>query len=109
MGRFVVGQVVSSTFPFSDLTTHKLRPAVVAAVVDHEDLILCQITSKSYSSSKALSLNSQDFKSGQLPHDSFIRPDKLFTADESIVSKVHGNLSDKKLSELKNSIQKLFT
>lgn len=108
MGRFIVGQVVSSTFPFSDLTAQKRRPAVIVAIVDHEDLILCQITSKPYSSSKAVPLKSMDFKSGQLPRDSYIRPDKLFTADVSIISKEHGRLTSDKLQELKKSLQDLF-
>ncbi len=62
MGKFAVGQVVSSAFPFSDLKSHKYRPAVIVAVVDFDDAILCQITSKPYSSSSPIPL-----ASGNLP------------------------------------------
>ncbi|MBW4061959.1 type II toxin-antitoxin system PemK/MazF family toxin [Candidatus Saccharibacteria bacterium] len=85
MVKFTVGQVVTSAFPFSDLTTQKLRPALVVAIGDFEDIILCQITSKTYSSSNPIKLTAADFVEGSLPVDSFIRPDKLFTADQSIV------------------------
>lgn len=108
MDRFVVGQVVSSNFPFSDLSSHKRRPAVIVAIVDFEDLILCQITSKSYSSKRAIPLKITDFKHGKLPRDSFIRPDKLFTADKSVIDKVHGMLAEQKLATVKKSIQVLF-
>ncbi len=108
MGKFVVGQVISSTFPFSDLTAKKRRPAVVLAIVDFEDIILCQVTSKSYSSSRAISLRADDFTLGKLPRDSFIRPDKLFTADISMIDEIHGVLSDKKLKQVKEALQHLF-
>ncbi len=108
MGQFVVGQVVSSNFPFSDLTTTKRRPAVIVAIVDFNDVILCQITSKPYSSSRAIALSSGDFNKGKLPRDSYIRPDKLFTADRSVIDKIHGSLSSKKIQVLKQSLCDLF-
>lgn len=85
MGQFTVGQVVSSAFPFSDLTSRKYRPALIMAIVDFDNLILCQITSKSYSSSMAIRLTQADFTKGSLPITSYLRPDKLFTAEASIV------------------------
>ena len=42
MGQFAVGQVVSALFPFSDLSSRKYRPALIVAIVDLDDLILCQ-------------------------------------------------------------------
>ena len=47
MARFIRGDVVIVPFPFSDLTQTKRRPALVVANLPGEDLILCQITSKS--------------------------------------------------------------
>ena len=95
MGTFTVGRVVSSSFPFSDLSTSKRRPAIIVALVDFDNLILCQITSKPYSSTRAIALSTTDFESGSLSLDSFIRPDKLFTADETVVNNVHGILKEK--------------
>jgi mRNA interferase MazF len=109
VGRFIVGQVVSSNFPFSDLSSKKRRPAIVIAVAEFDDLILCQITSKSYSSKRAIRLTSNDFKSGSLPRDSYVRPDKLFTADTSVLDKIHGRLSDEKLEHVKQSLRNLFS
>jgi len=40
------GSVVAVKFPFSDLTSSKLRPALVAAKLERNDLILFQITSR---------------------------------------------------------------
>ncbi len=46
MAGFVKGDVVIVPFPFSDLTEAKRRPALVVAVLQGNDLILCQITSR---------------------------------------------------------------
>jgi len=109
MGKFAVGQIVSSAFPFSDLTTKKLRPAIIVALGDFDDIILCQITSKAYSSSKPIGLTATDFMEGGLPQDSFARPDKLFTADQSIVHKAYGTVSSSKLQQILTEIRQLFT
>lgn len=108
MERFVVGDIVVSVFPFSDLKGQKLRPALVVATAEFGNLILCQITSKSYSSKIALKLSDADFSEGTLSITSYIRPDKLFTADTSIIQKVSGKLSIKKQRSISIILQKLF-
>jgi mRNA interferase MazF len=108
MGHFTVGQVVSSAFPFSDLTAKKYRPALVVAIVDFDDLILCQITSKPYASSMAIELSESDFTKGSLPVNSYIRPDKLFTTDALLVSKVYGGLKLEKLRQVQTTLRNLF-
>ena len=109
MGKFTIGQVVSSAFPFSDLKTKKYRPALIVAILDFDDLVLCQITSNPYSSSMAIKLSESDFVDGRLPVNSYIRPDKLFTADASIVSKVYGELKPLKLQQVHGTLRSLFT
>jgi mRNA interferase MazF len=108
MGQFTVGQVVSSAFPFSDLKSKKYRPALIVAVVDFDNLILCQITSKPYSSTMAIELSEQNFAQGSLPVKSYIRPDKLFTAEESIVSTKYGELKPEKLRHTLLALRNLF-
>jgi len=56
MGRIVKGDVVVIPFPFTDLSGNKKRPALVLAVLPGDDLIVCQITSKSKSDPLVLSL-----------------------------------------------------
>ena len=108
MEKFTIGQVVSITFPFSDLAFQKRRPALIVAIADFDDIILCQITSKPYSSSMPIELLSTNFTNGSLPVNSYIRPDKLFIADSSIVNTVYGTITSKKLSEVLIRIHSLF-
>jgi mRNA interferase MazF len=93
VGRLGAGVVVLVRFPFSDLSSIKLRPAVVVAPAGGADWILCQITSNPYSDPAAVPLTPAAFVDGGLPRDSFVRPAKLFTADESIVLRRAGSLS----------------
>jgi len=85
MGKFIKGDVVVLPFPFSDLSSSKRRPALVLANLKGNDVILCQITSKDVNDSYAITLLSSEFVEGSLNLDSNIRPNRLFTADESII------------------------
>ena len=80
------GAVVLVSFPFSDLSQSKLRPAVVLANAGRGDWVLCQITSKSYADAKAVPLDNGDFSVGSLRTASYARPGKLFTASSSLIS-----------------------
>lgn len=108
MGKFAIGTVVLVLFPFSNLKGQKLRPAIVLANVEFDNIILCQITSKSYTSTKAISLKPSDFAKGGLPIVSYVRPDKLFTADTTIISSAVGQLTLKSKDRVLKNVCALF-
>ena len=99
MGTPSVGDVVIIPFPYSDLSQSKHRQALVLAGVGRDDFLLCQITSKQYDDSHALSLNESDFLSGSLRQNSFIRIGQLFTANESLITGVASHLKSAKIAE----------
>jgi len=92
MAEFVKGDVVVVPFPFSDLASSKRRPALVLAKSGASDFVLSQITSKSVSDEHAVAIEATDFDAGGLSVTSNIRPNKLFTADASIIAYKAGNL-----------------
>lgn len=108
MGKLVVGDIVVVTFPFSDLSDKKLRPALVVAQAEFNNIILCQITSKPYTSKKAIQINEADFSKGSLPIVSYARPDKLFTAEPIIVERVAGTLDAVPLKSILQHIKDQF-
>lgn len=108
MGGFVAGEVVVTTFPFSDLSSKKRRPALILAEVEFGDLILCQITSKPYSSKIAIAIDASAFASGGLPILSYVRPDKLFTTDVSLIERSAGALKRVTLDEILSHVRELF-
>ena len=87
------GLVVLLRFPFSDLSSSKLRPAVVLAHAGGVDWVLCQVTSNPYGDATALPLVATSFGSGGLNRDSFVRPGKLFTGSEAIVVRIAASLT----------------
>jgi mRNA interferase MazF len=75
MERFVKGDIVVVPFPFSNLSGSKRRPALVLIDLRGDDIIICQITSqKPTDDIFAQALTSEDFLSGSLHVDSYIRP-----------------------------------
>ena len=81
-----------ATPPFSDLSDSKLRPAFVLADVGRGDFLLCQITSRRYRDSAAIELSDNDFRQGSLQRRSYIRPEKLFTANQTLIEREVGLL-----------------
>jgi len=108
METFAASSVVLITFPFSDLSRSKLRPAVVLADVGRGDWIMCQITSNPYADSDAILLTDESFVSGSLQRRSYARPGKLFTANQSLVSGVAGTLKTTARMEIIKKIEQLL-
>jgi len=100
MGKFVKGDVVVAPFPFSDLSDAKKRPALVVAALTGNDVLLCQITSKTITDNYAIPIADTDFTSGGLHQPSNIRPNRLFTADGNIILYRAGVLTSKKVQEV---------
>jgi len=109
MGKPVVGEVVVLPFPQTDLKAGKRRPALVVADLLGDDLILCQITSQAHSDGYSIPLSAANFERGRLAVDSFIRPNRLFTVDHSVIVYVAGKLRLEKLKEVKARLRELFT
>ena len=100
MAKFIRGDVVVIPFPFSDLPQAKRRPALVVADLEGDDLILCQITSKSIKDIYAIPIDDNNFKTGRLRQQSNVRPNRIFTADSHIVLYRVGSIKIKKLDEV---------
>ena len=90
MVTFATCDVILLPFPFSDLSASKLRPALLLAPAGKGDWILCQIASNPYADPGAVLLAEQDFADGGLQRDSYARPNKLFTAHETLFQRAVG-------------------
>jgi len=108
MAKFVKGDVVVIPFPFSDLSQSKRRPALVLSVLQGDDLILCQITSKSIKDNYAIPVDENDFESGSLNLESNIRPNRLFTADNHIILYLIGNIKIIKLNQIIDKVVEII-
>jgi mRNA interferase MazF len=109
MGRFVKGDIVVIPFPFSDLSASKRRPAVILAALSGEDFILSQITSKNVHDNLSITIETDDVEGGSLARTSNIRPNKLFTADKSLLLYRVGALTPEKLRAVIDKVIEIFT
>ncbi|MCH7415004.1 type II toxin-antitoxin system PemK/MazF family toxin [Belliella sp. R4-6] len=85
MEGFIKGDIVVIPFPFSDLSNTKRRPALVLASTTQNDLILCQITSQFNFDTFSVEITEDQVIGGILAKKSYIRPNKLFTADQKLI------------------------
>jgi mRNA interferase MazF len=108
MEQFVKGDIVIVPFPFSDLSRTKRRPAYVAAELEGDDVILCQITSKKRKGGYSVPLSDSDFEEGTLHVDSVIRPNRIFTAERSIVLYKAGTVNSAKVKEVETVLFRIF-
>ncbi len=108
MGKPLIGEVVVLPFPQTNLQAGKRRPALVVANLPGDDLVLCQITSQPRSDGYSLPLVAADFERGRLAVDSFIRPNRLFTVEQSVILYAAGKVTDSKLRAVRAKILDLF-
>ena len=108
MEEIVKGDVIVLPFPYSDLSSSKKRPALVIATLQGDDIILCQITSRQRYENYVIDLADSDFKQGRLNVDSYIRANRIFTADKSIILYKIGSIKEKKINEVIDRIIKIL-
>src|SRR5713226_2119858 len=101
MGKPVAGEVVVLPFPQTDLQAGKRRRALVVADLTGDDLIPCQIITQSRRDSYSVSLTRGDFEHGHLNVDSFIRPNRLFTVEHSVILYSAAKVKGSKLNEVR--------
>jgi mRNA interferase MazF len=105
MARSVSGSGVVVPFPFTDLTSSKVRPALVLASLTRGDIILCQITSEDRGHPEVIAIGASDFEpGGTLPRASFALPHRVVTANESCVRRAVGRLKRAKLDHISDRV-----
>jgi len=108
MEKIVKGDVVVLPFPYSNLSSSKKRPALIIAILEGDDVVLCQITSRQRKDKHSIELKDSDFKQGKLNVDSYIKSNRIFTADKSIILYKIGSLKEKKTNEAIESIIRIL-
>jgi mRNA interferase MazF len=109
VGKPVAGEIVVLPFPQTNLQLGKRRPALVVVDLPGDDLILCQITSRAHSDSHSILLDASDLESGQLKVRSYIRPNRLFTVEQSVIFYTAARLTQAKLNETLAKLRVLFS
>ncbi|MEO6682427.1 MAG: type II toxin-antitoxin system PemK/MazF family toxin [Ginsengibacter sp.] len=102
----VKGDLVLITFPFTNLSGSKLRPALVL-VENFQDLTVCFITTQiDWQEETDILLNPTE--SNGLKKQSLIRTGKIATIDKSLLKGLLGRLSTENLNRLNDCLKILF-
>ena len=104
MEKFVKGDVIIVDFPFSNLVQVKRRPVLIIKIPKGDDLIVSQITGKSYESFVEIPINKKDFTEGGLKLDSYLRLDKIFSIEKFLIKYKIGSLKQEKFNEILDKI-----
>lgn len=107
------GDIVLVSFPFTDLTTTKKRPALVISPDFfnnlQQDLVLVAITSQLADEPHTIVLEEEDFEEGKLPKKSMVKLAKIFTIHSSLVIKKVCRLKQTKTDKVLKEVQSFFS
>lgn len=82
---FKAGDILIVRFPFSNLQSRKVRPALVVADQQDEDILLVPISSAEQSASKHHRIADTHYLHRKLPIISSVKYTKLFTLHKSLI------------------------
>ena len=96
------GDIVLFKFPFSNLVGYKKRPCIVLSENINGDILLCQITSIK-PKDNYLTITNESFD-----NESYIKINKITTADISRIDKVIGSIKNNEYELLAKMINRLI-
>lgn len=100
------GDIILITFPFTDLSGSKLRPAIILAETAL-DLTACFLTTQfQWQESTDIALNPSEENGLRLP--SLIRTNKIATLDRKLAVGLLGRLIPSEIAELNNKLKLLL-
>ena len=103
---YKVGDIVLVKFPFTNLKKYKRRPVLIVKDENpYGDVVCFQITSNQYQNS-LVQINESDFNRVKLTITSFVKYDKCFTINNSVIDKKITDVNEAFLNRLKSSFCK---
>lgn len=102
----VKGDIVLISFPFTDLSGSKLRPAVILAE-NKEDITVCFITTQIRWGEKTDLKLSPDTGNG-LKKESLVRVGKIATIEKRLSKGLLGRLSSAEVKQLNDKLKKVL-
>lgn len=100
------GEIILITFPFTDLSGSKLRPALVLAA-DKEDITVAFITTNLQQVNNTDMLLRKNSING-LKKDSLVKMNKIATLDHSLAMGKVGQLAENELKEVDRKLVIFF-
>ena len=105
----ITGDIVIFSFPYTDLTSSKARPAVIVNVIEdnYNDVILCFISSVIRSQLTQHSILLKPDTTNNLKATSLVKVSRIATVENSKIKAVIGRLNKDQIEEFKNKFKSL--
>jgi mRNA interferase MazF len=105
-------EIVLLSFPFSDLRTSKVRPAIVVSTDGYnskfDDIIAVPLTTNLKFRDYAFVITSMDLESGKLIKESNVKVDRIFSVDKKLVRLTIGRVNRNVHRRIKEIISELI-
>ena len=105
-------EIVLLSFPFSNLRTSKVRPAIVISNNEYnknsDDIIAVPLTSNLKIRDYAFLITNRDLERGRLIVDSNVKVDRIFSVDKKLVRLTIGRVSRNVHKRIKEIISELL-
>jgi len=106
------GDIVLVKFPFTDISSKKLRPAlIIAGESKFKDFILAFITTQFDQKEEYdvfLTTNSKDFKQTGLKKESILKLNKLTTLNKRMIVGKIGSLTKELMNQINDNLRNLL-
>ena len=109
MIQFKQGDIIVVPFPFSDLSSQKLRPCLVISnknFANINEVIVLSVTGTTFSDDFGYNITNNSVKIALPKEPSQIRCNKIFAVDKQIIK---GKVNELKKEDLKKVIKKLIS
>lgn len=111
--RYKRGDIVLVSFPFTDLSAAKKRPALVVSPdsfnARQDDLVLAAVTSHLTDDPHGIRLQQTDCRDGTLPRPSMVRATKIFTIQSTLILKKICRVRGAKVQAVLDHLQRFFS
>jgi mRNA interferase MazF len=94
------GDIVRASFTFTDLSTQKVRPALILALAVLDDAVVAAITSTTAIRNR-FDYQLVDWQEAGLDKVSVVQLTKLYTLNQSLFESIIGHLSSRDWTEIK--------
>lgn len=105
--------IVLLTFPFSDLKSSKVRPAIVLSNNRYNrkslDFVAVPLTSNLKLKEYVILLTNEDLEKGRLITDSKIKVDRIFSVEQKLVRMIIGRIKNDMHNKIKQILIELIS
>lgn len=105
-------EIVLLPYPFSDLESLKIRPALVVSNDifnnNSNDCVMVPLTSVIKDELYSIVISKEDLSAGRLIKTSRIKVDKIFAVQKSLIKMKIGRLNNKSFDKVRKELLRLF-